>query len=128
MGLLAWLFGGTPRDDDDVAPDRHAQAVILRLRLSDENLGTKAEFDRYEQLMSQIATALAEDALGEVKCDEAGDGFYTINCAGPKADDMWEAMKDLIEKQPLPKGSKAILRYGPMGRAPEDEINLHWDG
>src|SRR6185295_11835054 len=131
MGLLSKLFGGKgappppPPGGESSKPPEHA--VILHIRLGNDEFGTPDEVASMHALEDELASAIKRARAGEHDGDEFGQGECVIYCYGPDADKLWNAVAPVLEPMTFRAGSYVVRRYGPPGSR-EDRIDLHWEG
>jgi hypothetical protein len=88
------------------------QAVLVRLKLSDQRFGTTHEMDSIHALSAKLEEVIKTKHLGEFDGDEFGDGVCTLYMYGPDADALFAAVEPLLRSSPLAKGASATKRYG----------------
>lgn len=103
-----------------------AHSLLIRIRLSDDAMGTSDELALVQDLGGTIAGSI-DPAIGMVEGGSAGGGFATLTLKGPDADAIFDAIAPLLESHSFRAGSEVIKRYGPEG-SPEERIDLHRDG
>ena len=92
---------------------QHGHAVIICVKLSNDDLGEPAEREDFLDLEDACLDALEEQPeLGEVDGIEEGDGYFRIVCFGPDADALFGALESTLRARELPGGSYAIKRFG----------------
>jgi hypothetical protein len=113
------LFGLLMTTTDRSAPPEHAVLVYLTYSSSD--------LDPLYALEDELANAINEAQAGEFDGnDVAADGSDAIlYMYGPDADALFEAVRSTLERSPLLKGARVVLRYGPPADGvPEKSITL----
>jgi hypothetical protein len=96
-----------------VATPTNDQAVIIHLKLSDNEFGAEGEtFALYDV---EDALEKAVTGAGELDGHEIGKGFFTIYTYGPNADAMLHAMLPVLTRGTIRSGSYVIVRRGPPG-------------
>lgn len=138
MGLLSVLFGGggeVPRRGEDAAaggePAEHGVTIAIPYTPDEAGEPVSQAFrDAAAGLMADAADALGRSHAGEVEGDAYGEGVWTLFLRGRDADAIWEAVVPVLEPRPMPQGSVAIKRYGPVGgdQVHEEQVDLHWAG
>jgi hypothetical protein len=126
--LLAALCACAPAPSALPPPDMSAepanqQLLTVSVRLSNDRLGTEAEFDRLSQYEDQLEDLVRQAGVGEFDGNEVGDGLYTWFFYGPDAARILATLRPRLREMKLPAGSFAILRKGGPG-APEEKIEL----
>ena len=99
------------------------QAVLLYLKLSDDNFGESEEREAVFKLEDELEKKIAAASVGELDGHEFGEGFATFYMYGPDADKLFDAVIDTIRKVKLRTGSYIIKRYGEPG-AREERVSL----
>jgi hypothetical protein len=95
-------------------------AVLIRLRLTDDEFGTTEDADAAYALEDKVLEALASRIdIGECDGHEFGGGWFAIFCYGPDAERLFETLSPVLLGSDFPKGSLAVKRYGPPGAAEE---------
>lgn len=115
IGFLSKLFGGKSKSAD--------QALLVYLRLTDEQHGEHDEREDIFRLEDRMSDAIAAADAGEFDGNEFGDGFSTLYMYGPSAIRLWEAIAPVLKQFPAPAGSYLVKRFGDVG-APEERIEL----
>lgn len=113
MGLFSKLFSKPASGPAPAAPPEHA--VIVYLKLSDDEFGTEAERNAIHALTDQLAAAIASQHAGEFDGDEFGAGACGLYMYGPDADRLFAAIEPILRGHRLAAGAYAIKRYGPAG-------------
>jgi hypothetical protein len=92
------------------------QAVLLKIKLSDNRFGEQQERTAIAALEDHIITAL-ESAADNAQYDgnEYGEGFCTIYPYGSSADRIYSAITSVFREFSAPQGSFVVKRYGPTG-------------
>lgn len=91
------------------------QAVIIRLKLSDEAFGAWEEREAVYRLEDRLEQLLASNTVGEVDGHEFGDGFAAIYLYGPSADAIAELVAPLVAFAREHPGSTLTRRFGRPG-------------
>lgn len=105
-------------------------AVIITIALEGLEWPSQDGLERLFALEDTLRDAVDAQRAGEVDGHSVGPDRFDIYCYGPNADRLWDAVAPALEKQPFPRGSHAIKRFGPADApdAREERIDLHWDG
>jgi hypothetical protein len=91
------------------------QAVILSMRLSNDNFGTDLEDEQLARLEAQLERQLAATKAGEWDGHETGGGYHKIFLYGPCAEKLSDAiLMTVLEFDALP-GSYMVKRFGELG-------------
>ena len=114
MGLRSWLRRKKANDQD---------AVLVYLKLSDDNFGTTEEREQIFELEDRLEAAIERHNAGELDGDEFGGGFGTLYLYGTSAKGLFDAISEEVRTFPKRAGSYAIKRYGAPG-AGEERIAL----
>lgn len=99
------------------------QAVIVYLKLSDNDFGHPDERDYVHTLAEQLERLIKEQKAGEYDGDEFGGGYAKLYMYGPDANELFAAVIDAIKKHSVRNGSYLIRRFGKPG-AKEERIDL----
>jgi hypothetical protein len=102
--------------------DHEQEAVIIRIRLSDDELGDGAERMAAYEVEDRLIDTIPP-SLGEVDGHEFGGGFATIFVYGPSADAMAALILPTVSAANVRAGSSVTKRYGPPGST---EHVLEW--
>jgi hypothetical protein len=105
-------------------PDEHA--VLVYIKLSDDNFGGEQERAGLHKLEDQLTAAIDSCRAGEFDGDEFGGGFCTLYMYGPNADKLAEAVLPILRQFHAPVGSYVVKRYGPatQANARQEKIQL----
>jgi len=95
------------------------QAVLIRIRLSDDSFGMEGERSRIVALEAEIERTLEKAAAGELDGDEFGEGQCTIYLYGSDADQLADVVLPLLANFKVLPGSSVTKRYGPPGSREE---------
>jgi hypothetical protein len=114
MGVLGRLFSKSKPKNDQTKQEPE-QAVLVHLKLSDDEMGSAQERDRIFELEDKLAGAISERAAGEFDGNEFGEGGCVLYMYGPNADELFAAVEPVLRASPLVKGGYAVVRYGPPG-------------
>jgi hypothetical protein len=88
-------------------------SVLVRIRLSDDELGTRADDELVDGIESAVAGALDHPPrAGIFDGHEFGGGWATIFCYGRDGSVLTGRVIEAILPFDLPEGSCVILRYG----------------
>ncbi len=88
-------------------------AVLVYLKLSDDQMGSEKERKDCHALEDRLERSIQTKQAGELDGDEFGEGFCTLYMYGPDADALFNAVESELRAAPLLAGSYAIKRYGP---------------
>jgi hypothetical protein len=92
------------------------QALIITIPLS---TGTSAEMKPLFKLEEELTKAIEHSRVGEYDGNEIGERTFTMFAYGPSADKLLEVALPILRELQLPKGSKAVKRYGSPGAREE---------
>lgn len=101
-------------------------AVIVHLRLVEDQFGSARERAVCAKLADDVERVLAEHQVGEFDGDEFGGGRCVFYMYGSDADQLFETVGPIIKANPISRGGFAIKRYGEAGdkSAVETRVNL----
>lgn len=119
MGFFSRLFGRA--DSQPTSKKSGDQALLMYLKLSDNELGETRERERIFKLEDALERAISRRRAGELDGDEFGGGFCTIFMYGPDANVLSEAVIATIRGWRPPAGSYLIKRYGELGSREQRE-------
>lgn len=105
--------------NDAVSPEH---AVILYLPLVDSGLEVAGL--PLHQLEERLLAVIEKNNAGEFDGDLLGPENATLYMYGPDADQLFAAIKPVLDALPLPKGSEAVKRYGGPGDPRTNEIRV----
>jgi hypothetical protein len=98
------------------------EAVIVRLKLSDDEFGLPEERAAVYAIEDQLVESVAAPGVGEVDGHEFGNGFATIYLYGPSADRLHDCAKEVIAAVRVRPGSTITKRFGQPGACEETTI------
>lgn len=100
------------------------QALLVYLRLSDDEFGSETERDAIERVEDVLREALVSREVGEFDGNEVGEGYYKLFLYGASAERLADValplLHDLVQLLP---GSYYIKRYGAPG-SEQDQVPL----
>ena len=105
---------GTWPPTHDVTPGRE-QAVIISMRLSNDEFGTEAEDTSLAQLEEQLDHCLNGAQVGEWDGHETGGGYHKIFLYGPCAERLTTAILPTVLDYAALPGSYMVKRFGELG-------------
>jgi hypothetical protein len=91
------------------------QAVIISMRLSNDDFGNEAEDMSLGQLEAEIEQCLDGTEFGEWDGHETGGGYHKIFMYGPCAEKLSHAVLTLVLQYPALPGSYMVKRFGDIG-------------
>jgi hypothetical protein len=91
------------------------QAVIISMRLSNDNFGTEAEDESLARLEAQIEECLEGTGVGEWDGHESGGGYHKIFTYGPCAEKLSEVLLPTVLAFDALPGSYMVKRLGEIG-------------
>jgi hypothetical protein len=91
------------------------QAVIISMRLSNDNFGTEAEDESLSALEAEIERCLEKSEFGEWDGHETGGGYHKIFLYGPCAERLSDAVLMKLLEYPALPGSYMVKRFGEIG-------------
>jgi hypothetical protein len=95
------------------------EAVIVRLKLSDDEFGQAEEREAVFAIEDRLTELLAARNVGEVDGHEFGIGFATLYMYGPSAEQIADVVLDLLAGSRHRDGSALIKRFGRPGSREE---------
>jgi hypothetical protein len=99
------------------------QAVIVHLRLSDDEFGTPDERMAAYELEDKLIETINSANVGELDGHEFGGGEVVFYMYGTSADRLFAAVETILQTPPFPTTGYAIRRYGPPG-SNESQVEL----
>lgn len=99
-------------------------AVIVHLRLDDDDFGSAEKRESINELQDEIADAIEEAEAGEFDGDEWGKGECVLFMYGPDADKLFDTIKAILRKSPHSEGGFAIKRYGEASDPEAKEVKV----
>ncbi len=95
---------------DESPPEEHD--VLIRLPLSNRQMGTQQERLDLEALGDRLEALVTELGVGEYDGDEIGAGECTLFFCGPDADRLLAVLVPEIRKAGYVRGVKATVQRG----------------
>jgi len=102
---------------------RAQRALLVYLRLSDDDHGESLECEELFRLEDEVMVALEGAGAGEFDGNEIGGGYFTLYMYGSSAAQMWDAVAPVLVRSSAPVGSYVIQRFGGPG-AEENRIQI----
>jgi len=99
------------------------QALIIKIRLSDDDMGSKEDEDRMFKLDDELRDAITKAQAGDYDGHEFGAGNFTVYIYGASAERLFEVAWPILALYEFRAGSHAIKRYGKPG-AKKDIVPL----
>ncbi len=99
-------------------------AVIVHLRLTDDNFGQESEREAIFALEDRLIEALEGRAAGEFDGNEFGGGECTFYMYGEDADRMYNAVAPVLKSSRLSAGGYVVKRYGEAADPLAMEVKL----
>jgi hypothetical protein len=87
-------------------------AVLVRIKLTDDQFGAPAERNAIHELADRLRDAIARAGVGEYDGDEFGGGQCTFYMYGPDADRLFGAIEPSLRTFKFAPGSTATRRFG----------------
>jgi hypothetical protein len=87
-------------------------AVIACLKITEDQLDLRREYDAVDKLTDEIARVIDENEVGEFDGEEVGGGLCVLYMYGPDADRLFEVVEPVLKAAPLTRGGFVIKRYG----------------
>ena len=91
------------------------QAVLVYIKLSDNEFGSEEERDGLFELEDRLEQRIIENDAGELDGNEFGEGYCILYMYGPNADNLKKSIFQILKEAELPTGSYLIKRYGMPG-------------
>ena len=91
------------------------QAVIVSMRLSNDDFGNDTEDESLGQLEIEIERSLLGKDAGEWDGHETGGGYHKIFMYGPCAEKLSHAILPVVLRYPALPGSYMVKRFGNIG-------------
>jgi len=107
------ILGPWPLTNETV-PGRE-QAVIISMRLSNDQFGSEAEDKSLAQLEAELEKCLEANEFGLWDGHETGGGYHKIFLYGPCAERLSEAVLTTVLEYPALPGSYMVKRFGEIG-------------
>jgi hypothetical protein len=98
---------------------RADEALIVRLKLSDDEFGEWSEREAVYALEDRLIELFASRSFGEFDGHEFGGGFATLFMYGPSAERMAEAVLSVLDGVAVLRGSVITKRFGASGSREE---------
>lgn len=122
MNFFKRLFGTDDGETEERSgPPGHA--VLVHLKLSDDQTGDPGEREDINRLETRLGAAVQSRSVGEFDGNEFGGGECVLYMYGPDADALFTVVKPLLIGSALSKGAYAIKRYGGPG-ADEARVDM----
>jgi hypothetical protein len=99
------------------------QAVIINLKLSNEDMGTPEDDGPIYELELQLEEAVEGSGAGEFEGDEWGGGYCRLFLYGADADRLFQTVLPVILPFDALPGSYLVRRFGDEG-SPENVVRL----
>lgn len=106
-------MGWFSRRKQNAVPDAGAaeHAVIVHLRLGDDEHGTVEERESVFRLEDRLEALIEAQGAGEFDGNEFGGGEAVLYCYGPDADRLWQTIEAEVRSFPT-RPAFVTLRYG----------------
>ena len=98
----------------EITPGRE-QAVIISMRLSNDQFGSEAEDESLTRLEADIEKCLNQAQCGEWDGHETGAGYHRIFVYGPSAEQLTHALLPTVLAYAALPGSYMVKRFGEIG-------------
>lgn len=92
--------------------DTTEQAVIVYLKLSDDDIGEEEEETAILGLEVGLARVVRERGVGTYEWHELGEGYYKLIMYGPCAEKLFGTVLPALMCYPAMPGSFLVMRYG----------------
>jgi hypothetical protein len=106
-----------------MADAERVQAIVVHVRLSDQELGSFDDRERAFSLEDRLQDAIRNLEIAEYDGHEFREGWCRFYIYGDDADAMAEAVLPILREFSPAPGSFVVKRFGPPG-APQAEIQL----
>jgi hypothetical protein len=90
-------------------------ALLVYLKLSDNDIGTDEEEIPIQQLEMQLERVVQETEVGTYEEAEVGGGYYKLVMYGPDVEQIFEAVLPVIFQFPAAPGSFLVKGYADNG-------------
>lgn len=108
-----------PDEDQSPAAPELEHDVLIRLRLSNRQMGRAEEREGIEQLGEELEAAVLAAGVGEYDGDEIGGGEAILFFAGKSADALLAVLTPLLKRNAYGRTARATLQRG-SDADPED--------
>ncbi len=105
-------------------PERGDHEVEVVLRLTNRQMGVRAEREAIVALEDALADVLDRTGVGELEGDEFGDGQCVLFFTGPDADRLFATLQPHLQESDLCRGAYAIKRFGADEDAPQQKVRI----
>lgn len=99
------------------------QAVVIHLKLSDEEFGSFDERENAFTLEDRLENVVADSAIGQYDGHEFGEGWCRFYIYGDDANVIADAVLPVVRNVAPRAGSFLVKRFGPPG-ALQEEVPL----
>ena len=106
-----------------MGPEPKEQALLVYLKLSDDEFGDFDEREAIFALEDRLIQAIASTSAGEYDGHEFGEGFGILYMYGANADQLFNAVISTLREYSSRSGSYILKRYGGPGTN-EEQIDL----
>jgi hypothetical protein len=100
------------------------QAVIVHLKLSNDEFGTAEERDAIHTLCNALERVIESTFVGEFDGDEFGEGQCSLYMYGDDADALFAAVEPLLRASRLSRRGYAVKRYGDASDPSAREVRV----
>jgi hypothetical protein len=97
-----------PDQEPDDQDDQDEQDLLVVLKLSNRQMGTRQERADLEALASELEAAVVAAGVGEYDGDEIGGGECTLFFCGPDVDRLLTVLRPLLKRSPLCRGGHLV--------------------
>jgi hypothetical protein len=102
-------------DKPNGKPATDEQAVIVWIRLANDDSGSPEELEHCFKVEEEVLRAVEDSGAGEYDGNEIGGGFFKLYAYGPSAERLWDIIVPVLKQFQIPSGSYVIKRYGGPG-------------
>ena len=99
-------------------------AVLVTLKLSDDQFGGPDEMDSIHEMTDQMLDVIEEKGVGEFDGDEFGGGECVLFMYGPDADVLFAAIEPILRASRWAKGASVLKRYGEVDDPHAREVRM----
>ena len=99
-------------------------AVIVHLRLSDDQFGHEAEREALFDLQDELREVVDGGGLGEFDGNEFGGGECVFYMYGPDADRIYSAILPILNASGFAQGGWVMRRYGSVDDPLSPEVKV----
>lgn len=125
--IFSILFSGCVRNNTTSVNDGISspeQAVLVYLKLSDDDFGGENELDKIFELSDKLEADIIKNNSGEFDGNEIGEGWCTLYMYGNNADFLYSTIEETLKSSDITKGGYVIKRYGSADDDNAEEVKI----